>query len=156
MTILYNDLEEGEGIVPLEPYLESTFDRNARASCKDDRCLFLTNKLLFPSIDLFSYNPSIYVDVLKQMHDDYMVGSYKDYRYSNAVDMQEETSWKSIQNIRAGDYIGLDMLMPMRTSLIYRFLVNHPYSYRSSLNIQISYDGLLWVCTFNVDSAMKD
>ncbi|KAL7308976.1 hypothetical protein PS15m_011115 [Mucor circinelloides] len=145
LTILYNDLEEGEGIVPLEPYLESTFDRNARASCKDDRCLFLTNKQLFPSIDLFSYNPSIYVDVLKQMHDDYMMGSYKDYRYSNAVDMQEETSWKSIQNIRAGDYIGLDMLMPMRNSLIYRFLVNHPYSYRSSLNIQISYDGLLWI-----------
>ncbi|KAF1797967.1 hypothetical protein V8B55DRAFT_1452183 [Mucor lusitanicus] len=145
LTILYNDLEEGEGIVPLEPYLESTFDRNARASCKDDRCLFLTNKQLFPNIDLFSYNPSIYVDVLKQMHDDYMVGSYKDYRYSNAVDMREETSWKSVQNIRAGDYIGLDMLMPMRTSLIYRFLVNHPYSYRSSLNIQISYDGLLWI-----------
>ncbi|CAO3632004.1 unnamed protein product [Mucor fragilis] len=145
LTILYNDLEEGEGIVPLEPYLESTFDRNARASCKDDRCLFLTNKQLFPNIDLFSYNPSIYVDVLKQMHDDYMEGSYKDSRYSNAVDMQEETSWKSIQNIRAGDYIGLDMLMPMRTSLIYRFLANHPYSYRSSLNIQISYDGLLWV-----------
>ncbi|KAI8647592.1 hypothetical protein BD408DRAFT_439046 [Parasitella parasitica] len=145
LALLYTDLEEGEGIVPLEPYLESTFDRNARASCRDDRCLFLTNKQLFPSIELFSYNPSIYVDVLKQMHDNYMLGNLNDYRYSNAVDMQEETPWKSIQNIRAGDYIGLDMLMPMRTSLVYRFLVNHPYSYRSSLDIQISYDSLLWV-----------
>ncbi|CEP14417.1 hypothetical protein [Parasitella parasitica] len=145
LAMLYTDLEEGEGIVLLKPYLETTFERNARASCKDDRCLFLTNKQHFPSIELFSYNPAIYVDVLKQMHDDYMPKNYNNSRYSNAVDMQQETSWKSTQNIRAGDYIGLDMLMPMRTSLMYRFLVNHPYSYRSSLDIQISYDGLLWI-----------
>jgi hypothetical protein len=82
------------------------------------------------------------------MHDDFYKNYYKqEYKYSFAVDNNEKTSWKSIQNIHAGDYIGLDLLMPMRTSLKYRFLVRHPYGYRSSLNIQISYDGLFWVNT---------
>ncbi|KAI9477803.1 MAG: hypothetical protein EXX96DRAFT_226602 [Benjaminiella poitrasii] len=143
LTILYNDLEEG--IMPIEPYLESRFERNARASCRDDRCLFLTNKQVLPDIDLFTYNPSIYVDTLQQMHDDYYVSNTPQYQYPNAVDGDDNTSWKSVQNIKAGDYIGLDILMPMRTSLIYRFLVKHPYVYRSSLNVQISYDGLLWI-----------
>jgi hypothetical protein len=48
-------------------------------------------------------------------------------------------------DIHAGDYIGLDLLMPIRTPLKYRFVVHHPYSYKNSLRIQISYNGLEWV-----------
>lgn len=137
-------MEEEEGILPLkQPHLETQFDRNARTCCIDDRCLFLTNKQVLPKIDLFLYNPTIAIDTSKQMHDDFYKG--ESTRYSYAVDNNENTSWKSLQNIHAGDYIGLDLLMPMRTSLKYRFLVRHPYEYKSTLNIQISYDGLLWV-----------
>ncbi|KAI7902816.1 uncharacterized protein BX663DRAFT_552209 [Cokeromyces recurvatus] len=143
LTILYNDLEEG--IIPIKPYLESKFERNARAPCRNDRCLFLTNKQIMPAIDLFSYNPTIYINTLQEMHDDYYTSTTNQHQYSNAVDGNEDSSWKSIQNIQAGDYIGLDMLMPMRTSLMYRFLVNQPYVYRTRLNVQISYDGLLWL-----------
>jgi hypothetical protein len=98
LTILYNDLEEDEGVAPLKPYLETHFDRNARASCNDDRCLFLTNKQALPSIDLFSYNPTIDVELSKQMHDDYYSSHYKDHKYSFAVDNVEKTSWKSISS----------------------------------------------------------
>jgi hypothetical protein len=99
LTILYNDLEEEEGIVPLkQPHLESQFDRNARTSCKDDRCLFLTNKQVLPKIDLFLYNPTIDVQISKQMHDDFYQNHYEQYKYSNAVDNNEKTSWKSIQS----------------------------------------------------------
>lgn len=94
LTILYNDLEEDEGVVPLQPHVESPFDRNARASCHDDRCLFLTNKQILPNIDLFSYNPTIDVDVSKQMHDDYR-SDFKEYRYLYAVDGNDQTSWKT-------------------------------------------------------------
>lgn len=146
LTILYNDLEEDEGVVPLQPnYLETHFDRNARSSCKDDRCLFLTNKQVLPSIDLFIYNPTIDVDLSKEMHDDYYVNYEPDHKYARAVDSDDQTSWKSISNIRVGDYIGLDLLMPMRTPLKYRFLVRHTYAYKSSMAIQISYDGLVWI-----------
>ncbi|CAO3615813.1 unnamed protein product [Mucor hiemalis] len=145
LTILYNDLEEDEGVVPLQPYLETHFDRNARSSCEDDRCLFLTNKQVLPSIDLFVYNPTIDVDLSKEMHDDYYETLESNHIYSHAVDNKDGSSWKSISNIRVGDYIGLDLLMPMRTSLKYRFLVRHTYAYKSSMAIQISYDGLVWI-----------
>lgn len=99
LTILYNDLEEDEGVVPLQPnYLETHFDRNARSSCKDDRCLFLTNKQVLPSIDLFIYNPTIDVDLSKEMHDDYYVSYEPDHKYARAVDSDDQTSWKSISS----------------------------------------------------------
>lgn len=47
--------------------------------------------------------------------------------------------------IRAGDFIGLDLLMPMRIPLRFRFLARHPYSYRRHLSLQISFDGHVWV-----------
>lgn len=145
LTILYNDLEEEEGVVPLKSEIEINMDRHARASCGDDRCLFLTNKRILPDIELFSYNPTIDVDLSKQMHDDFYFKYYDEFKYTNAVDQNDETSWKSVQNIHAGDYIGLDLLMPMRTSLKYRFLVRHPYIYTSTLSTKISYDGSIWV-----------
>lgn len=95
LTMLYNDLVEQEGIVPLKPYLESTtLDRNARCSCKDDRCLFLANVQVTPSIDLFSYTPTVDVELSRKMHDDYKA-NFREHRYSNAVDGDERTSWKS-------------------------------------------------------------
>lgn len=51
-------------------------------------------------------------------------------------------------DISAGDYIGLDLLMPMRIPLKFRFLARHPLSYRDTLNIQISFDGQHWVSNF--------
>ncbi|GAA5796731.1 hypothetical protein HPULCUR_002106 [Helicostylum pulchrum] len=145
LTILYNDLEEEEGVAPINPHLTIELERNARAPCKDDRCLFLTNKQILPDIDLFLYTPSVDVDVSTEMHDDFYKNHYHKYKYVNAIDNDDQTSWKSTQNIHAEDYIGLDLLMPMRTSLKYRFLVRHPYAYRTTLAIEISFDGLRWL-----------
>lgn len=98
LTILYNDLEEEEGIVSLESPIISNVERNARASCKDDRCLFLTNKQTLPDTELFSYNPTIDVDISKQMHDDFYSKYYDEYKYTSAVNGNEQTSWKSVQS----------------------------------------------------------
>ncbi|RCH92503.1 hypothetical protein CU098_009620, partial [Rhizopus stolonifer] len=139
LNSLYHQLEEG--IVPLQPYLTSKFERNARASCMNDRCLFLTNKPILPNIELFHYDPSVMdVQLSKEVHDDYISNTTLHYMY--AVDQNEATSWKSSsthqKDIQAGDYIGLDLLMPMRTPLHYRFLMNAPYKYRTTMTIQIS------------------
>lgn len=48
-------------------------------------------------------------------------------------------------DIRKGDYIGLDLLMPVRIPLRYRVLVDHPYLYRRAIQYQMSYDGVLWI-----------
>ncbi|KAI7881199.1 uncharacterized protein EV154DRAFT_523519 [Mucor mucedo] len=149
LTILYNDLEEEEGVAPLNSEVETTttvvMDRHARASCGDDRCLFLTNKRILPNIELFSYNPTIDVNVSREMHSDFYAGYDDAFKYAGAVDGEDQTAWKSVENIHAGDYIGLDLLMPMRTSLKYRFLVRHPYIYTSTLSTKISYDGSIWI-----------
>ncbi|KAI8375795.1 hypothetical protein BD560DRAFT_445621 [Blakeslea trispora] len=141
---LYEGLKEGKEQASLKPYLESTFERNARASCQDDRCLFLTNKPILPDIQLFSYNPALSIRTSRDLHSDY-IDSDEEHRYMHAVDGNDQTSWKSLSNIQAGDYIGLDLLLPMRTPLRYRFLVRHPYRYRTAMTIQISYDGILWI-----------
>ncbi|ORE10545.1 hypothetical protein BCV72DRAFT_238681 [Rhizopus microsporus var. microsporus] len=144
LNTLYNHLKkQGTGL--LKPYVDSLFDRNARVSCKRDQCLFLTNKQVLPDIQLFSYNPTVGIQTSKQMHDDYITDHYQEHFYAHAVDDNDMTSWKSIQNIHAGDYIGLDLLMPIRTPLKYRFVVHHPYYYKNSLRIQISYNGLEWI-----------
>lgn len=59
----------------------------------------------------------------------------------------------SLVDILVGDYIGLDLLMPMRTPLKYRFLVRHTYAYKSSMAIQISYDDLVWVSDTSTTNA---
>ncbi|KAI8977977.1 hypothetical protein BDB01DRAFT_852809 [Pilobolus umbonatus] len=145
LNVLFQDLLLDEQVVKITPYIESTsIDRNARSSCADDRCLFLTNKDILPKMEYFLYLPPLDVDEHTLIHDEY-VHQYPPHSYSYAVDRNESTSWESIDNIHAGDYIGLDLLMPMRNSLKYRFVVRHPYVYRTSLNYQISYDGSLWV-----------
>lgn len=98
LIVLYNDLEEEEGVAPIDPHLEVEFDRNARSPCKDDRCLFLTNKQILPDIELFSYSPSVDVDISREMHDDFFSRHYHQYKYANAVDKNDQTSWKSIQS----------------------------------------------------------
>lgn len=88
-------------MAPISPHLTMEFERNARAPCKDDRCLFLTNKQILPDIDLFLYNPSVDVDVSAQMHDDFYRNHYHKYKYVNTIDNDDQTSWKSTQSKNA-------------------------------------------------------
>lgn len=84
-----------DGLVPLQPYIDNVVDHHARASCGFDQCLFLTNKQVFPDIEIFSYNPTIGVATAKQMHEDYLTEDGQNYFYSYAVNGDDHTSWKS-------------------------------------------------------------
>ncbi|KAI9018023.1 hypothetical protein CLU79DRAFT_761263 [Phycomyces nitens] len=130
----------------LEEENPTTYRRHARSPCQDDRCLFLTNVEVLPDPKLFSYYPHIDIGTFENMHKDYNDASqFISHAYSNAVDGSDKTSWKTSQTIKTGDFIGLDLLMPMRIPIKYRFLVRHPYMYRRSLNLQISFDGVIWI-----------
>ncbi|KAI8387995.1 uncharacterized protein BYT42DRAFT_217027 [Radiomyces spectabilis] len=120
--------------------------RHTRAPCHNDRCLFMTNIEALPKPELISYNPYMTVTASERVHTDYNNASfYQLYSYSNAVDHDDTTAWKTTKFIRSGDYIGLDLLMPMRIPLKYRFLVRHPDAYQASLRFQTSFDGKSWI-----------
>jgi hypothetical protein len=97
LTILFNDLEENEGSIAIEPFSDSVYEQNAKSTCSDDRCLFLTNKQVFPNISVFSYNPNINIDLSTDMHDDYYQHTSK-YQYTFAVDNDDGTAWKSLDS----------------------------------------------------------
>ncbi|ORZ08131.1 hypothetical protein BCR42DRAFT_442306 [Absidia repens] len=149
---------------------EQQAKRHARTSCHDDRCLFLTNVASLPNMDLITYQPFSLEDSTNtttvqdtiRLHQDYYTDHHANqdqksgsssssshsnagwmatHTYDRAVDGNDATAWMSPE----WDYIGLDLLMPVRIPLKYRILVNHPYPYRRAIQYQMSYDGALWI-----------
>ncbi|KAG0164681.1 hypothetical protein DFQ28_009973 [Apophysomyces sp. BC1034] len=145
LVTLYHSLQHKNDIFPTNEEQPNMYKHDARTACRDDRCLFLTNVEAFPDVRLFSYNPSISVDDSERIHTDYFdQNKFISHPYSSAVDGDDKSAWKGPHNIKAGDYIGLDMLRPMPIALNYRVLTQHPYAYRRTLSVQISNDGVDW------------
>ncbi|CAO3653156.1 unnamed protein product [Cunninghamella blakesleeana] len=146
-VILYNNLHSQNGMfTETEDSPKIYTERNAKSPCYNDRCIFLTNIDSLPNMNLFDYHPEYDLHHFIRLHTDYNNGaSFQQYAYSNAVDDQDSSCWLSNQNIQQGDYIGLDLLMPMPIILKYRILVDHPYSYTRAIQLQISYDGSAWI-----------
>ncbi|KAI8140967.1 hypothetical protein BJV82DRAFT_620264 [Fennellomyces sp. T-0311] len=144
---LYSHLVHRTGVFPTGETYPNYYEQNARAPCASDRCLFLTNVNVFPDPRVFSYEPSIDLTRTEQLHDSYSDGRdhYYSYPYGNAVDGKDGSAWESNRYIKAGDYIGLDVLMSTRIPLKFRFLARHPYAYRRTLSIQTSFDGINWM-----------
>ncbi|CAO3650448.1 unnamed protein product [Cunninghamella echinulata] len=145
--ILFNNLRSQNGVfTEIQDSPKIYTERNARSPCFNDRCLFLTNLNSLPTMDLFDYHPEYDMQQFIKLHNDYNDGErFQQYAYSYAVDDQDATFWLSDQVIKKGDYIGLDLLMPMPIILKYRILVDHPYSFRRAIQLQISYDGSTWI-----------
>ncbi|CAO3599213.1 unnamed protein product [Absidia cylindrospora] len=160
LRTLYNSLKYRNGIFSgLSPstHQDDEVERHARTVCHDDRCLFLTNVASLPKMDLITYQPflantSSVQETIRLRQDYYTdhaistnVASMATHTYDRAVDGNDATAWMSPEYIRKGDYIGLDLLMPVRIPLKYRILVDHPYPYRRAIQYQMSYDGALWI-----------
>ncbi|KAI9274236.1 hypothetical protein BY458DRAFT_507683 [Sporodiniella umbellata] len=143
LDTLYSNLSNNK-FTPIQSHTDNSLEYHTRAACKFDQCLFLTNLEAFPNLELFSYNPAITVITSKKMHEDYLDKDQTSF-YQNAVDGDDHSSWKSVHNIRKGDYIGLDLLMSMRIRLKYRLVIRDFYKYKAGLKIQTSSDNLNWV-----------
>ncbi|KAI9499319.1 hypothetical protein BDB00DRAFT_796324 [Zychaea mexicana] len=144
---LYNHLIHRTGVFAADETFPNYYEQTTRTPCASDRCLFMTNVEAFPEPRIFSYEPNIDLTLAEKMHDSYYDGHdhHYTYPYGNAVDGKDGSVWKSERYIKAGDYIGLDVLMSTRIPLKFRFLARHPYTYRRTLNIQTSFDGINWM-----------
>ncbi|KAI8093802.1 uncharacterized protein BX664DRAFT_358190 [Halteromyces radiatus] len=155
LRTLYNSLKHRNGIFTEQQQQdegrvrEELEARNAKAVCADGRCLFLTNVQSLPSLDLFSHQPmTMHVQDAIRLHQDYYSGQgslLANHTYLYAVDGRDDTAWMSPEYIQKGDSIGLDLLIPVRIPLRYRILVDHPYSYHRAIQLEMSFDGSLWM-----------
>ncbi|KAI7866177.1 hypothetical protein BDF14DRAFT_1816930 [Spinellus fusiger] len=146
LQLAMRHLENKQDLVSWQEEVHPASKRYVRSPCHDDRCLFMTNIESLPDPQLFSYRSYIDVHSFERMHTDYYNSShFITHAYSNAVDGKDDSAWKSSQNIKVGDFIGLDLLMPIRMPVKYRFLARHPYSYRRTMNLQMSFDGVVWI-----------
>ncbi|KAI8064626.1 hypothetical protein BC940DRAFT_305539 [Gongronella butleri] len=141
---LYNSLNDPDDDSTATAPLDDNVD--TRAACHNDRCVFLANRQMTPPLDLFVFSPDIMTaNDNVQLRNDYYFNGYPGGQYTFAVDQHDDTAWISATYARKDDYIGLDLLMPLRIPLKYRILVDHPYSYTRSVQPQISFDGVQWI-----------
>jgi len=142
---LYDHLSRKTEIFETNELNPKMTERDVRSPCANDRCLFLTNKHSFPDVRLFRYRPYINISESERIHESYFsTEHFIRFPYSHAVDDKEWTAWKSQDVIRKGDYVGLDLLLPMPVPLTFELIVDHHKSYFLSLTIQISFNGIDW------------
>ncbi|KAH8555979.1 hypothetical protein BGW37DRAFT_479329 [Umbelopsis sp. PMI_123] len=121
------------------------YERDIRAPCHDDRCLMMTNKHAFPDVRLFLYNPAVNISESERIHDEYYNSDYFiAHPYSHAVDGNDNTAWRTLNNIQAKDYFGLDLLLPIPVPVMYRLVVDQPFEYFANTAIQTSINGKTW------------
>ncbi|CAM0136187.1 hypothetical protein VKS41_005419 [Umbelopsis sp. WA50703] len=122
------------------------YERDVRAPCHDDKCLMLTNRHAFPDVRLFRYTPVVNISESERIHDDYYNSDYFiAHPYSHAVDGNDGTAWRTMTNIKSGDYFGLDLLLPIPVQVKYRLVIAQPSEYFVSTEIQTSANGKTWV-----------
>ncbi|ORZ15420.1 hypothetical protein BCR41DRAFT_422220 [Lobosporangium transversale] len=98
-------------------------ERDVRSPCADDRCLVLSNKNPFPDVRMFKYRPYIDIEENEKIHTQYEDPTpYVRHPFSHAVDGMDDTAYKSTRSIVQGDYIGIDMLLPVDRKIEYRLL----------------------------------
>ncbi|KAF9966260.1 hypothetical protein BGZ70_002845 [Mortierella alpina] len=98
-------------------------ERDVRSPCADDRCLVISNKHPFPDVRMFKYRPYIDIEESEKIHTQYEdPTTYIRFPFSKAVDGMDDTAYKSTQPIVQGDYIGIDMLLPVDRKIEFRVL----------------------------------
>ncbi|KAI8095628.1 hypothetical protein BDF21DRAFT_406362 [Thamnidium elegans] len=107
-------------------------ERDARSSCSNDRCLFITNMNTMPNVDSVQFNsdrvPSIseYETLYNQTNPLIpLKDTYVHQSYHKAVDQNTETCWHSIQKPKAGDYFGLYMAGDIKAKRVIIYTKNH-------------------------------
>ncbi|KAL1925595.1 uncharacterized protein VTP21DRAFT_478 [Calcarisporiella thermophila] len=143
---IFSHLHNKTGLFEAEELAPTLYQRDVRSPCHHDRCLFLTNKHSFPNVRVLRYLPHINITENEDTHENlFKTSPFISNPYSHAVDGGDWTAWKSQKDISAGDYIGLDLLLPLPLPATFRLLIGHEKAYFSALMIHISYDGSEWI-----------
>ncbi|CAG8439188.1 12774_t:CDS:2 [Funneliformis mosseae] len=151
---LYTALAVKSGSELFAPEEEQPYynDRDARAPCLNDNCLFLTN------IDPFPHPSRVYyANNITHVHDqeakfnelDFPENSFwENHAYHHAVDLNERTCWNSFKIPKIGDYFGLQFVKPIFSEKITIVSTKDIRNFDASFNILVSLDGNEWLkCT---------
>nr|CAG8494478.1 6977_t:CDS:2 [Entrophospora candida] len=136
-----------------KPYFS---ERNARAPCLNDKCLFITN------IDPFPHPSRIYyANNVTHIHEhehkfnelDFPSNTFWDqHAYHNAVDLDEKTCWNSFRIPHVGDYFGLHFIEPKSYKKIKIISSKDISNFDASFNIKTSSNDTLDKLETNGDS----
>lgn len=114
-TKVYTHLAAGNkgDLISIAPPVPSYENRDIRAPCKSDECLFLTNSYPFPHPSRITYDATQSIKEQESAYNalDWPSNWFWDYNsYERAVDQDPFTCWTSYHNGKRGDYYGLDLL----------------------------------------------
>ncbi|KAI9269108.1 hypothetical protein BDA99DRAFT_546264 [Phascolomyces articulosus] len=89
------------------------YERDVRASCGNDRCLFFTNMDHSPDPTLVKFDKDNITNIqqLERTYDELATlpsaEFWNEHAYHKAVDQDPSSCWSTYQNPKAGDYFGL-------------------------------------------------
>ncbi|KAG0242789.1 hypothetical protein BGW41_003465 [Actinomortierella wolfii] len=143
---LWDALERKDPLFEREELHPTFLERDVRSPCLDDRCLIISNKHPFADVRMFKYRPYIDIEQGEILHRQYEVPDiYVQNPFSKAVDGLDDTAYKSTENIKKGDYVGLDMLMLIDRPIEYRLLYQMGDDWIKNVRIELSQDGTTYL-----------
>ncbi|CDH49819.1 hypothetical protein RO3G_02319 [Lichtheimia corymbifera JMRC:FSU:9682] len=125
--IMYDALRQLEDRHPEATQVEPPVtERDARASCGNDRCIFTTNLSPIPDNPAlvgrkFSTNDITSIRQWETLYHDMdipMQQPWLSHAFHYAVDQDASTCWNSYHYPQIGDYVGLDMVGTMRAKRV--------------------------------------
>ncbi|KAG0182047.1 hypothetical protein DFQ29_006027 [Apophysomyces sp. BC1021] len=136
-------------------------DRVTRASCANDKCLFITNINPFPDPTLIHFDKSIITSIQKHetLYDELnapTAESWVSRGFHNAVDKSTQTCWNTYQNPKVGDYFGLILVGSMKVK---HLVIHGNKEIRNPdrvFEVSVKEHGTIWVpCSVSVRQSRK-
>lgn len=66
------------------------------------------------------------------------------YNTLKAVDKDERTCWRPLGTVKKGDFFAIDLLR-IQSDLTFTLIIGHSWKLQKSLDLRISFDGILWL-----------
>ncbi|KAI7873815.1 hypothetical protein K492DRAFT_138588 [Lichtheimia hyalospora FSU 10163] len=126
-------------------------ERDARASCANDRCMFITNMDFIPDPSNLSFNRTEVATIPDWENTYDAIGNipthefFAEHAYHMAVDQDPNTCWNTFEKPKKGDYFGLILMGDIRPELLQIYTCNDIQHAEGLFNVEVSKDGNEWV-----------
>lgn len=126
-------------------------ERDARASCTNDRCLFITNMDFMPDPSNLIFNRTEVTTIPDWEKAYNTLGNipthefFAEHAYHMAVDQDPNTCWNTFEKPKKGDYFGLILMGDIRPELLQIYTCNDIQHAEGLFNVEVSKDGNDWI-----------
>ncbi|KAI8143509.1 hypothetical protein BJV82DRAFT_514706 [Fennellomyces sp. T-0311] len=127
------------------------YERDVRASCGNDRCLFITNMDHAPSPTLFKYDKDNFTGIphIERTYNELMAMPstefWNEHAYHKAVDSDPNSCWNSYTNPKAGDYFGMIMMGKVLPKLLQIYTCNDIRKPENLFDVSVTNNGTDWI-----------